>query len=79
MCLILQPNTFYVTSINKNHGYFSEDLNSDLRLMKGETVLVIGASPKRGHLLVEYVSQQFHVPFQYMELKPGTAPGYADI
>ncbi|KAG1680496.1 Unconventional myosin-XV [Nymphon striatum] len=54
------------------NGDISEDLNSDICLMKGETVLVIGASPKRGHLLVEYVSQQFHVPFQYMELKPGT-------
>jgi len=39
-------------------------------LLKGETVLVVGASPRRGHLLVEHSNCTLHVPFQYLELKP---------
>lgn len=39
-------------------------------LLKGETVLVVGASPRRGHLLVEHNNATLHVPFQFMELKP---------
>jgi dachs protein len=40
----------------------------DQQLLKGETVLVVGASTKRGHLLVERNSAQLNVPYQYMEL-----------
>ncbi|KAF5298984.1 hypothetical protein FQA39_LY11616 [Lamprigera yunnana] len=38
-------------------------------LLKGEPVLVVGASPKRGHLIVEHKHCTLHVPFQYLELK----------
>ncbi|XP_074028555.1 unconventional myosin-IXb-like dachs isoform X2 [Leptinotarsa decemlineata] len=38
-------------------------------LIKGETVLVVGASHRRGHLIVEHKSYTFHVPFQFLELK----------
>ncbi|KAG8225228.1 hypothetical protein J437_LFUL012703 [Ladona fulva] len=41
-------------------------------LHKGETVVVIGASPRRGHLLVEHNSCTLHVPYQYLELKAVT-------
>lgn len=37
-------------------------------LRKGEAVLVLGASPRRGHLLVEHNGASLHVPFQYLEL-----------
>ncbi|XP_063215940.1 unconventional myosin-IXAa isoform X2 [Bacillus rossius redtenbacheri] len=39
-------------------------------LLKGETVLVIGASQHRGHLVVEHNNTSLHVPFQFLELKP---------
>lgn len=40
------------------------------QLMKGEPVLVVGASNKRGHLLVQVpgTTSQLHVPYQYLEL-----------
>ncbi len=39
-----------------------------MTLLKGETVVVIGASPKRGHLVVEKRNHTLHVPFQHMEV-----------
>lgn len=41
--------------------------------MKGDTVVVVGASNnKRGHLVVEHSNHNLiHVPFQFLELKPG--------
>lgn len=38
-------------------------------LAKGETVLVVGASHRRGHLIVEHKHCTLHVPFQFLELK----------
>ncbi|XP_058984129.1 unconventional myosin-Ia isoform X2 [Musca domestica] len=43
------------------------------QLKKGESVNVVGASSCRGHLIVEHKGQNFHVPFQYMELLRGLA------
>lgn len=37
-------------------------------LHKGKTVLVVGASHRRGHLIVEHKSGTLHVPFQFLEL-----------
>ena len=49
---------------------FPEDSSGDGPvLLKGETVLVIGASQRRGHLIVEHKNTTLHVPFQFMELK----------
>lgn len=39
-----------------------------VKLSKGEAVTVIGASTRRGHLLVEHLGHQFHVPYQMMHL-----------
>lgn len=40
--------------------------------MKGDTVVVVGASDKRGHLVVEHTNHNLmHVPFQFLELKQG--------
>lgn len=38
------------------------------QLRKGETVTVVGASHRRGHLIVEQNGSSFHVPYQFMEL-----------
>lgn len=44
------------------------------QLHKGETVTVIGASHRRGHLIVENNGVHFHVPFQFMELVKNAPP-----
>lgn len=43
---------------------------SGTKLLRGETVMVIASSQKRGSLVVECRGQTFHVPYQYLELKP---------
>ena len=43
-------------------------------LLKGETVLVVGTSSRRGHLLVQRRDQTVHVPHQYLELKGAALP-----
>lgn len=44
------------------------------QLRNGETVTVVGASHRRGHLIVQHKGATFNVPFQYMELVKGSAP-----
>lgn len=46
-------------------------------LQKGDTVTVVGASHRRGHLIVENNGASFHVPFQFMELVKGGCGGGA--
>jgi len=48
---------------------FPEDGSSDVFLNKGDTVIVIGNSQRRGYLVVEKHNHTIHVPFQYLELK----------
>ena len=48
----------------------SEDASGEVVLLKGETVLVVGASQRRGHLVVEHKNVSLHVTFQFLELKP---------
>lgn len=43
------------------------------QLQKGDTVTVVGASQRRGHLIVENNGTSFHVPFQFMELVKSTS------
>ena len=48
---------------------------SEVRLAKGETVVVIGASPRRGFLVVEKRNHTIHVPHSQLELRSSqTAP-----
>ena len=49
--------------------YFLDVGSSDMMLLRGETVVVIGHSTKIGHLVVERNNHTIHVPFQYLELK----------
>ncbi|XP_043288303.1 unconventional myosin-IXb isoform X2 [Venturia canescens] len=72
------PSRSYTVTGNTKLGYpqtrvmkmpFPEG-EGEVVLLKGETVLVIGASPRRGHLLVEHNNTTLHVPYQFMELKP---------
>ncbi len=43
---------------------------TEVSLLKGETVVVIGVSANRGHLVVEKRNHTFHVPYHYLEVKP---------
>ncbi|XP_014228252.2 unconventional myosin-IXb [Trichogramma pretiosum] len=75
----LPPSRSYTVTGNTKLGYpqtrvmkkpFPEEGEGEVVLLKGETVLVIGASQHRGHLLVEYNNATLSVPYQFMELKP---------
>jgi len=48
---------------------FPEDESSEVFLTKGDSVIVIGNSQRRGYLVVEKQNHTIHVPFQYLELK----------
>lgn len=73
------PSRSYTVAGNTKLGYpqtrvmkmsFPEDGGAESPvLMKGETVLVVGASHRRGHLIVEHKHCTLHVPFQFLELK----------
>lgn len=73
------PSRSYTVAGNTKLGYpqtrvmkmsFPEDGSVDGPvLLKGETVLVVGASSRRGHLVVEHKHCTLHVPFQFLELK----------
>lgn len=73
------PSRSYTVAGNTKLGYpqtrvmkmsFPEDGSVDGPvLLKGETVLVVGASTRRGHLVVEHKHCTLHVPFQFLELK----------
>ncbi|XP_039312629.1 unconventional myosin-IXa isoform X1 [Solenopsis invicta] len=73
------PSRSYTVTGNTKLGYpqtrimkmpFPEEGEGEVALLKGETVLVVGASPRRGHLVVEHNNTTLHVPYQFMELKP---------
>ncbi|XP_017883806.2 unconventional myosin-IXb isoform X1 [Ceratina calcarata] len=73
------PSRSYTVTGNTKLGYpqtrimkmpFPEEGEGEVVLLKGETVLVVGASPRRGHLMVEHNNTTLHVPYQFMELKP---------
>ena len=49
--------------------FADETVPSEMRLGKGETVVVIGASPRRGHLVVEKRNHTIHVPHSHLELR----------
>lgn len=63
-------NEYLYCLLNFNISSRVEEGEGEVVLLKGETVLVIGASPRRGHLLVEHNNTTLHVPYQFMELKP---------
>jgi len=48
---------------------FSEEGTTDIALMKGETVIVIGNSPRRGYLVVEKRNHTIHVPYLLLAMK----------
>ena len=49
--------------------FLIDEGTAEVILMKGEPVIVIGNSPRRGHLVVEKQNHTIHIPFQYLELK----------
>ncbi|XP_046478520.1 unconventional myosin-Va isoform X1 [Neodiprion pinetum] len=74
------PSRSYTVTGNTKLGYPqsrvmkspfpAEGGDGEIMLYKGETVIVVGASSRRGHLLVEHNGSTLHVPYQFMELKP---------
>jgi len=48
-------------SLSDDHG------TGDILLSKGESVVVIGSSSKRGHLIVEKCNHTIHIPFHCLE------------
>ena len=57
-------------SIQINFVIFSEDNGgNDVILRQGENVVVIGASTRRGHLVVEKSNHTIHVPYHFLELR----------
>jgi len=72
------PSRPYTVSGNKKIAFpqsrvmsqsFSDEGTSDVVLMKGETVIVIGSSPRRGYLVVEKRNHTIHVPYTLLALK----------
>ncbi|KAL4113173.1 hypothetical protein QTP88_016846 [Uroleucon formosanum] len=77
----LPPSRSYTISGNTKVGYpqsrimkksFPEEGNCDVTLIKGDAVIVVGTSNRRGHLVVEHCNRSLDVPFQFLELKPRT-------
>ncbi|GFS83011.1 unconventional myosin-Vb [Nephila pilipes] len=73
------PSRSYTVTGNTKMGYpqarvmkmnYPEDNSGEVTLHKGETVMVVRASARRGHLVVEHKSHTIHVPYQFLELKP---------
>ena len=58
---------------------FKDGKNQARQLFRGESVTVLRASNKRGHLLVEYKESQYHIPFQILELPSTTAGSYVHM
>uniref|UniRef100_T1IKQ6 Myosin motor domain-containing protein n=1 Tax=Strigamia maritima TaxID=126957 RepID=T1IKQ6_STRMM len=76
------PSRPYTVTGNTKMGYpqtrimkmsYPADGIEDKCLPKGEAVTVVGASPRRGHLLVDHNNHTHHVPYQFMELKTATS------
>merc|ERR1712141_475509 len=73
------PSRPYTVSGNKKiafpqsrvmgQSFSDEGTSSDVVLMKGETVIVIGNSPRRGYLIVEKRNHTIHVPYTLLALK----------
>ena len=76
----MPPSRSYTVTGNSKLGYpqtrimkmnFPEDsqaTNAGEQLKKGDSVTVVGASHRRGHLLVDSNGITLHVPFQFLEL-----------
>ncbi|GAB6022561.1 Myosin 10A, isoform D, variant 2 [Chamberlinius hualienensis] len=74
------PSRPYTVAGNTKLGYpqtrvmkmnYTDESNPEVHLLKGDVVMVVGTSPKRGHLIVEHKSFNVHVPYQFMEIKTG--------
>lgn len=72
------PSRPYTVTGNRKIAYpqsrvmknsFPEEGISDIILRAGENVIVIGASTRRGHLVVERNNHTIHVPYEFLELR----------
>lgn len=69
----VQCNTTTTSLTNFLNFNYAEDGSGEVILRGGEAVMVMGASHRRGHLLVEHKNHHFHVPYQFLELKSNQA------
>ena len=60
---------YYKYELSIHFFNLSEDGSSEILLNKGETVIVIGNSQRRGFLVVEKHNHTIHVPFHFLEFK----------
>lgn len=63
-------------TLKVDYSCYKDGKNQARQLYRGESVMVLGASNKRGHLIIEYKESQYHVPFQILELSSTTAGSY---
>ncbi|TRY68528.1 hypothetical protein TCAL_13103 [Tigriopus californicus] len=49
---------------------YPDNGKGDILLLKGDAIVVLGVSTRRGHLIVEKMNQTLHVPFHYLEMGP---------
>lgn len=87
----MPPSRSYTVTGNSKLGYpqtrvmkmsfpeFSALNPPTKQLRKGEQVTCVGASHRRGHLIVQQKGVTFHVPFQYMELLKSAQPAPVNI
>ena len=66
--VVLLPLCVHIQYENKFFSFIEEG-TSDIALMKGETVIVIGNSPRRGYLVVEKRNHTIHVPYMLLAMK----------
>jgi hypothetical protein len=66
--VLLIPRIIHLFHIQNVLFCFTDESPGEALLIKGESVVVIGASTRRGHLVVEKKNHTIHVPFQYLEL-----------
>ena len=61
-----KPSYFFPPPLSLTANFTSDE---EMILQAGESVLVLGASTRRGHLVVERNNHTIHVPYQYLELR----------
>ena len=66
---LLQNTLVLIIPPYQLNSFSDEGTSSDVVLMKGETVIVIGNSPRRGYLIVEKRNHTIHVPYTLLALK----------
>lgn len=66
-----EPSSHYwINNLVTIFFIFPDNGKGDIVLLKGDPIVVLGVSTRRGHLIVEKMNQTLHVPFHYLEMGP---------